>query len=565
MATRLGSAASSKTAAAATPGGRIGKSAANQFPRGGWCPRRTLIAALLTVACAVALGACGSGSSGSGSSAGTTADSGGEAAQGGSITIASLTPPLSLDPAKNSNTVESQYFMDLAYEPLIRLEPDGSLGAGLAASWKYLGGGQQTFELTLRPDAKFSDGSPVTAQAVVNSLDYVRKANGPVGVYINQIKSAEAAGKDTVRLHLAQPDPTIALVLTQRFLIGDIIGPKAIADPESLGTTTDGAGQYVLDTKQTVSGDHYTFVPNPHYFEPAAVHFDKFTISVIENPQTALAALQSGQVSYMSGNPTLAPAAESAGVNVVSTVSAWYGAFLFDRDGEVTPALGSQQVRQALNYATDREGITQALFGEYGKPSAEPSVPGYEGEGYVPALEGEYPYDPDKAKEMLAEAGYPNGFSVTMGASNAFGNGVGMAQALASDWAKIGVKVDIKQFKDIDAIVGPWAGRELPTVTGYYDAQPMFIFAGQALAKEAGLFNPWESVDPQLTKLIDAAYAAAPGQQADAWSAVTERVVDLGWFVPVTAGAAVYFGAEDLQGLEVSPVSFAPNPTRFHF
>jgi ABC-type transport system substrate-binding protein len=93
----------------------------------------------------------------------------------------------------------------------------------------------------------------------------------------------------------------------------------------------------------------------------------------------------------------------------------------------------------------------------------------------------------------------------------------------------------------------------------------MFIFAGQALVKDAGLFNPWESEDPQLTKLIEAAYAAAPADQADAWAAVTERVVEIGWFVPVTAGAAVYFAAEGLEGVEVSPVSFGPDPTRFHF
>lgn len=530
-------------------------------------PHRISIVVSAIVACALLLGACGSDSSGdtSGASGDTSGSSGQEAAKGGSITIASLTPPLSLDPAKNSNTVESQYFMDLAYEPLIKLEPDGSLGPGLATKWDYVGGGQKTFELTLRPDAKFSDGSPVTAKSVVDSLDYVKEAEGPVGVYINTIKSAQAVGKDKVRLQLVQPDPTIALVLTQRFLIGDIIGPKGLANPEALGTTTAGAGQYMLDPKQTVSGDHYTFVPNPHYFDPSAIHFDSFTVRVIENQQTALAALQSGQISYMSGNPTLAPAAETAGLNIASTLSAWYGAFLFDRDGETTPALGDQKVREALNYATDREGITQALFNEHGEPTAETSVPGYEGEGFVADYVDHYPYDPEKAEELLDEAGFGDGFSVTMGASNAFGNGVGMAQALASDWGKIGVDVKIEQFKDIDSIVGPWAGRELPTVTGYYDAQPMFIFAGQALAKKAGLFNPFESEDPELTKLIDTAYAASPAQQAGAWSAVTERVVDLGWFVPVTAGAAVYFGSDDLQGLEVSPVSFGPNPTAFHF
>jgi peptide/nickel transport system substrate-binding protein len=515
-----------------------------------------LIAAVTLGICVTALAACGGG---------TSTDGGGGSTQSQSITISSLTSPLSLDPAKNSNTVESQYFMDLAYEPLIRLEPSGELAPGLASSWKYVGGGQEEFELTLRGDARFSDGSPVTAESVVDSIDYVREAKGPLAPYVEAIKSEEAVGKNKVVLHLTQPNPTIALTLTQRFLLGDIIGPRGIKDPESLGTTTDGAGQYTLDPKQTVAGDHYTFVPNPHYFEPSAVHFKTFTVRVIENPQTALAALQSGQISYMSGNPTLAPAAESAGINVVSTLEAWYGAFLFDRNGEVTPALGEQKVREALNYATDREGITQALFGEYGKPTAEPTVSGYKGEGYVPALEGKYPYEPEKAKELLAEAGYPNGFKVTMGATNAFGNGVGMAQALASDWEKIGVTVQIKQYKDINSIVGPWSAKELPTVAGYYDAQPMFIFAGQALVKDAGLFNPWESEDPQLTKLIEAAYAAAPADQADAWAAVTERVVEIGWFVPVTAGAAVYFAAEGLEGVEVSPVSFGPDPTRFHF
>ncbi|HEY1853309.1 MAG TPA: ABC transporter substrate-binding protein [Solirubrobacterales bacterium] len=511
------------------------------------------------LAAVVAVTACGTT---------TSATTGGSGNEPSEITIAAVSPPLSLDPAKNSNTAESQEYMDLAYEPLIKLEPDGSLGPGLASSWKYLDNSQTTFQLNLRSNAKFSDGSPVTAKQVVASLNHEKSAGGPVAVYVNTIKSATATGPHMVELKLIRPNPTIAFILTQRFLIGDIVGPKGTKNPESLGTTTDGAGPYMLDPSQTVAGDHYTFVPNPHYFEPKAVHFKKFTVRVIENPQATLSALQSGQVAFAKGSPQLAEAAKSRDLNVTSALSSWYGAFILDRDGEVDPALASPLVRQALNYATDRKGITQTIFGssEFGKPTSEPTVAGYENEGYVPELEDHYPYDPSKAKELLAKAGYGNGFTVTIGASEAFGEGVQVAQALASDWGKVGVKVDIKQYPSIEAILPPWSEKKLPIVIGGYDAQPMYIFSEQALAPTAGLFNIWEASEPKLTSLIEKGYAATrPAQQGAAWAAVTKQVVELGWFVPYAAGATVYFSVSGLEGVEISPVAFGQNPNLLHY
>lgn len=519
-----------------------------------------LAAAIFAVA--VVAAACGTSTPAANDGSGASDDGPSE------ITIASESPPLSLDPAKNSNTAESQAYMSLAYEPLIKLEPDGSLGPGLATSWKYLDETQTTFQLTLRSDAKFSDGSPVTAKQVVASLEHEKTAGGPVAVYVNTIKSATATGPHTVELTMIRPNPTIAFVLTQRFLIGDIVGPKGTKDPDSLGTTTNGAGPYMLDPSQTVAGDHYTFIPNPHYFEPEAVHFEKFTVRVIENPQATLSALQSGQVAFAKGSPQLAEAAKAAGLEVTSALSSWYGVFILDRDGEVDPALASPLVRQALNYATDRKGITETIFGssEFGKPTSEPSVAGYENEGYVPELENYYPYDPAKAKELLAKAGYGDGFTVTVGASEAFGEGVQVAQALASDWGKVGIHVDIKQYPSIEAILPPWSEKKLPVVVGGYDAQPMYIFAEQALAPKAGLFNIWEASEPKLTSLIEKAYAATTAaQQGPAWAAVTKQVVDLGWFVPYAAGATVYFSVNGLQGVEISPVAFGQNPNLLHY
>ena len=522
--------------------------------------RVVAVAAALGVAAAIA--ACG-GSSDDGGGSGSGGASTGAARRAESITVAANSAPLSLDPTKNGSTADMQLYATLAYEPLIKLLPDGRLGPGLATSWRYLDEQQKVFELTLRRGAKFSDGTPVTPQAVVDSFRY-QKA-GLFTAYAAGIKSVRATGPDTVGLELVEPNSAIAMLMTQRFRIGQVIGSRGTANPRVLGTRTIGAGPYMVDPSATIANDHYTFVPNPHYYDQDAIHFDRFTIRVISNPQTALNALQSRQVALMSGNAALAPAAESAGLKVTSALSAWYGILLFDRDGEVARPLANEKVRQALNYATDREGITQALFGEYGEPNSEPSVAGYEGQGFVPEYQDHYPYDPAKARALLAEAGYPDGFSLTIGATNGFGNGTDMTQAVADDWGKVGVKVDIKDYQDIGAMIPPWQAKKLPAVAGYYDTEPSPIFTKNTIDNDGNLMNPWNSEDAELSTLLEKAHATTdPTEEGDAWAAVTRRVVDLGWFVPISSGAAVYFSDPDLQGVEISPVAFAQDPTLLH-
>jgi peptide/nickel transport system substrate-binding protein len=482
-----------------------------------------------------------------------------------SITIAASSAPISLDPAKNGNTADLQLYMDLAYEPLISLAPDGSFKPALATSWKY-GPGNRSFDLTLRPNVKFSDGTPLTADAVVQSINHEKTANGPVAVYVNVIKSATATGPLTVHLDLVEPDPDVPLVLTQRMLIGDIISPKAAADPTILATESAGAGPYMIDSSQTVSGDHYTYVPNPNYYDQSAIHFKTFTIKVITNPDTALNALKSGQIAYAQGSSTTAPQAQAAGLAVYSTLSSWYGALLFDRNGTVDKPLKSQLVRQALNYATDRVGITKALFGKYGRASDEISLPGYETAGYDPKMNNYYAYNLTKAKALLAKAGYAKGFTLHMGATPNFGNGVAMAQALASSWAKIGVKVKILSYPTVNQIVAPWAGKKLPIVNAQYDGQPMYIEQGQALAANAGLFNPFKTADPTLTSLIaKAKKAVGVAAETKAWNAVEDRIVTLAWFVPVASGSYVYFADKKLLGIGLSTTSFGPDPVLWHY
>jgi len=491
-----------------------------------------------------------------------------EGAAPDSITIAMNTGPSSLDPAQGANTPEGLTYTDLAYAPLITLNGNGSLSPGLATSWGYTDKTLTSFRLTLRPGARFSDGQPVTAADVVKSIDRDKASNGAVvTTYADLIKSATATGSDIVTLDLGAPDPSIALVLTQRFLVGAIVGPKGLADPTALGTTTDGAGPYTLDASQTVANQHYTYVPNPYYWDKGAVHFKKFTVDVIPNPQTAYNALRSGQVSYIDGSPnTVSQASGNSALTVYSVPAAWYGLDLLDRGGALVPALAKPQVREALNYAVNRAAITQTLFDGYGVPTDEISDSAYANDGYDPNDTSHYTYDPAKARQLLAQAGYPNGFTITIAATATYGDGVEVAQAIASYWTAIGVNTKIDAAESTSGLAGPLLSKKLAAFAMEYDAQPMYLESTQLLDADAGLFNIFGSADPELTKLLASARAAtAPAALASDWAAVERQVVDLGWFVPVAIGPEQFYGVKSLKGVSISSEFSSPDPTDFHY
>jgi peptide/nickel transport system substrate-binding protein len=521
---------------------------------------------ILTAKCAItrtavvgavaALIALVSGCASGGGSTGATADS---------ISIALGSAPISLDPSAAQNSSDGQAYTDLAYAPLINLNPDGTFSPALATSWKYTGSSLTTFQLTLRSGVKFSDGKPLTSDTVIKSIERAKSGAGVAAPYAAAIASMDAPDDHTVVLHLVRSDPTIADILTQRYLVGSIVGPNGLANPGSLGTRTDGAGPYTLDMSQTVPGDHYSYVPNPYYWNKKAVYFKTFTVRVIPNPQTAYNALRSGQVSYIGGSFSTVGQAQGAGFAVYSALSDWYGIFLVDRGGALVPALASQEVRQALNYAVNRTSITKSLFG-YGTPTDEISDSAYTEDGYDASYAGHYTYDPSKAKKLLAEAGYPHGFALTIAATATYGDGVEVAQAIASDWAKIGVNAKIETFNNLSSFGAPLGAKKLPAFAGNLDVQPMYLESTQILDADAGFFNVFQSADPRLTQLLATARAQTSKQAiADAWSAVERRVVDLGWFVPVSAGPTQYYAVKNLKGIALSAANFVPDPSKFHF
>lgn len=168
-------------------------------------------------------------------------------------------------PAANNST--NGQLLSIAYAPLVYLKADGTIGPGLASSWRYVKG-HTVFELTLRHGATFSDGTPVDAAAVVKWLNfYVASKNSQSGL-LGPKPQFQAVGADVVRITLKQANPDVAGLLTQDGVAwGFVASPKAVANPALFKKATYGAGPYKLDYAQSVPGDHYVYVPNPRYYD----------------------------------------------------------------------------------------------------------------------------------------------------------------------------------------------------------------------------------------------------------------------------------------------------------
>ena len=357
-------------------------------------------AVLLAVVTTATLAGCSS----SGSS-GTSAASGGNATKP-VLTMGITNYTSTLNPAIAGGGDEAMP-IDLAYESLTHQEPNGDIGPGLATSWHYIGNTNTEFSLTLRPNARFSDGTPVTASAVKAWLDYAYfKVKGYITSSV-ALKDISTNGNYTVVLHLAQPNSLVPYLLSEADMWGYIGSPKAIAHAATLGTGTDGAGMYVAVPSQSVAGSTYVFKPNPYYYNQSAVHFSEVVAKVITSPTTMVEAIKSGQLNVAQGDITTASTAQAAGLDVVTEPSGFDQILLLDRgpktpDGAPNP-LNSVQVRQALNYGINRQAVTQAIYGKYGVPTDETGSL----DGLVPSLQNYYSYNPAKAKSLLAAAGLP--------------------------------------------------------------------------------------------------------------------------------------------------------------
>lgn len=502
--------------------------------------RFTRVLAAAAIVPVLAVTACGGDSKAGTSSSGSKV--------GESLTFGTIAAPPTLNPATSDPAYGS--VLQWAYDPLIQMKPDGTFAAGLAVKWGYVGEANKTYEMTLREGVKFSDGEALTAEAVKTFLDYARsQKTGTAAILLASIGSVNVTGPLTLQIKLKVSDPGLTFAFAQAFGVGFIASPKAVSSPASLDKGTAGAGAYMLDAEKTVAADHYVFVPNPNYWNKEAQHWKQVTVRVIPNPSSMVQAMRAGQVQAALGDATTLAAAKGAGLNVIAPPQALTGLNLVDRNGSVSKAVGDVRVRQALNYAVDRKAIAKALYGDEALALSQYALPGQA--GYDEALNSKYPHDVAKAKQLLSEAGYPNGLTVETLSVNLFGLDK-VTQAIAGQLKEAGVTLKLTTKGDANDYFTNMVSGKYPTVAMAYGLSNMgTLYAG--FINKAGPFNPLHVSDPELDALYAKYFVASEADGPALQKQINARLVDQAWTIPVVGAPLSYYTAKGIGGLEATP------------
>ena len=462
------------------------------------------------------------------SACGGTASNGSTATAKPVLTVGEVTPPSALNPTTSIDGLE--IVQEFAYEGVttwVNPATPGLAGVaapGLATSWHYLKSSPPNtmFEFTLRHNARFADGTPVTAQAIATWFKYL--ANGPLaanwGSYFGVLKSVRTVGEWTVVIQLKSPSPNVPYGLTDINLgFGSPASPKCVAHPSMLNSGDCGAGPYMVDTAQTTTGSKYTFVPNPYYYNKSAQHWSKVVLLVVPTESSLLQALRTGEIQLAQADASTAAAAKAAGMATPSAADVNAGLFLNLKRN--TP-LRSLLVRQAMNYAVNRKALAAAFGGD---PESEVVT----NDGYYPKDANYYPYDPAKAKALLAQAGYKNG--VTIPDVVAYGpmgdQGTPQIDAVASQLAQVGIKLQVVSAPT-NAVWAADYAKDPPANQNEYSIDHVVVYYGLTM----GGANGWN--DSTINSLYNKALIDPPGSNAARadYQAIMNRTVTQAYYLP---------------------------------
>lgn len=337
-------------------------------------------------------------------------------------------------------------FVSLAYSKLVKYQtgPDiqgAEIGADLAEDWDISDDGL-TYTFHLDPDARFHDIEPVsgrgvTADDVVASFEAIVENQARSAYMFDVVESMEAIDDHTFELTLSQPHSSILQDLAKDSNF--IVPVEGIEGDYDMSTTIIGSGPFVADEidPETV----WRWVKNPDYYHEGLPRVDEVNFVVVSDPAASLAALRSGQVN-------LSPVDQQSDVDALvatgefETVNQLFGPEFLYLNPAVAP-FDDIRVRHAIAMAIDFEGMGAAIRGEgaYSLTSVVPPQFGGVGEDELREIR---PYDPARAEQLLAEAGYPDGFASEFLVQNFF-KGDLEAQWIVEDLKKVGIDLTIAQ------------------------------------------------------------------------------------------------------------------------
>ncbi|MBO9591049.1 ABC transporter substrate-binding protein [Devosia sp.] len=450
------------------------------------------------------------------------------------LTLAVALDNGSFDPAIVENGPRAQYWAAV-YDTLLLMEPDGSIVGNLAESYAY-NEDNTVLTLKLRQDVKFTDGAPFNAEAVKANVEHLRGGTGQNSFMVGAVTDIVIVDDFTVELHLSAANPAQLTYLT---MAGGVMGSPAALGTEEIISVPVGSGPYMLDVANTTKGAQYSFVRNPDYWNAEAFPYDAVVLIPMGEITARMNALRSGQVDGAQGNAQTAAEAEASGLSVNRTPIDRHGLILADREGALVPALGDVRVRQAINHAIDGEGLLAAIQRNLGHHTTQ--VFNLNSVAYVPELEDRYPFDPEKAKALLAEAGYANGFDLTLPENPTVPANPIITQQLAD----VGIRVIWDKVVSENYVTEAQSKRYGAFWMSLSTGNPWWDMTKQISA--SGPWNPFDSATPELDALLAKAQAASGDEYTALMRDVNTYVTENAWFDIWYQADAVYFAAPDVK------------------
>ncbi len=323
------------------------------------------------------------------------------------ITIAQYADAVSLDP-QDTNDNASYSIEKPIIEGLIGFNEKMEQIPQLAERWDA-SPDARVYTFYLRKGVKFHDGTPFNAAAVKANFDRVRNPENKLRRYTlyKIISQIDVLDDSTVRFTLSEPFG--AMIATFAHPAGGISSPAAVQKyGKDYGKNPVGTGPYKF--AEWVPNDHITLVKNPDYWDKNnEAKVDKIIVKPVPEDGTRIAMLQKGDAQFINPVPYIQAEVVKADRNLSLASNEAIYTFWVAMNTQKKP-FNDVRVRQAMNYAIDKEAIIKAVLRGNGKMADSPLAPRVW--GYTPVKT--YPYDPAKAKALLAEAGYPNGFKTLL-------------------------------------------------------------------------------------------------------------------------------------------------------
>jgi glutathione transport system substrate-binding protein len=349
------------------------------------------------------------------------------------VTIMQTEAPRTMDPADHTETYTTAV-LDAMYEGLTRFNQQLEIVPALATGWQASADGM-TWTANLRANVRFHDGTPLNAAAVVasfNRLIDVKRGLAGASHVRRSVESVQALDPLTVRFHLKAPFAAFPRLLA----VTSIVSPSADHDGY-LSLHAVGTGPYRFAEWKT--GEYVREVRNEDYWGKK-LRAAELRWMWSSEPALMNMAVLAGEVDLVNPLPPIFADALRHN-NKVRLLSGKSSAIFWVSLNTHYKPLSDVRVRRALNYATDRASLVRSQLRGYGLPANSPLAPAVA--NYDTDVQG-YSYDPTKARALLAEAGYPDGFPMNMAVLE---NQVNFAEVLQSMWQQVHVTLTIQRLE----------------------------------------------------------------------------------------------------------------------